>query len=152
MRDLGHTQARAIGDAERGLVLQARCSFEQPRRFLYAEHIRQLVMIAGDHQGTRQIPALQRHQKQEPQRRDRTVDGGRPYAVLMLVELEAADILRRRGVGRAPEECREAPDMTNVVLPRVEPRPRMSMSCCMRWRSGEIGALIDGVSMASSSR
>jgi len=68
VRDLGHTQARAIGDAECGLVLEARCGLEQSPRFLHAEHIRKLAMIAGDHQGTRQIPALQCHQKQEPQR------------------------------------------------------------------------------------
>ena len=41
------------------------------------------------------------------------------YAVLMLIKLEAADIVRRRGIGRAPEERGKAPDMTNVVLPRV---------------------------------
>lgn len=32
VRDLRHAQARAIGDTERGLVLDARCCFEQPRR------------------------------------------------------------------------------------------------------------------------
>lgn len=119
VRDLGHTQARAIGDAERGLVLQAGCGFEQPSRFLHAEHIRQLAVIAGDHQGARQIPALQCHQEQEPQRRDRAVDGRRSHAVLMLIQLEAADIVRSRGVGGAAEERGEAPDVANVVLLRV---------------------------------
>ena len=118
-RDLGHAQTRAIGNAERGLVLQARCSFEQLRRFLHTEHIRQLAVIAGDHEGARQIPALQCHQKQEPQRRDSAVDGRRSDALLMLIQLEAADIVRRRGVGRAAEERGEAPDVTNVVLLRV---------------------------------
>ncbi len=33
-----------------------------------------------------------------------------------------------------------------------ERSPRMSMSCCMRWRSGVIGASVDRVFMASSSR
>lgn len=33
-----------------------------------AEHVRQFAVIAGDHQCARQIPALQCHQKQEPQR------------------------------------------------------------------------------------
>ena len=37
----------------------------------------------------------------------------------MLMQLEAADVLGRRGVGRAPKERGEAPDMTNVVLLRM---------------------------------
>lgn len=152
MHDLGYTQARAIGDTERGLVLEAWCGLEQPPRFLHAEHIRQLAVIAGNHQCARQIPALQRHQKQESQRRDGAVDGRRSDALLMLIKLEAADIVRRRGVGRTPDKRGEAPNVTNVVLPRVGAEPRMSMSCCMRWRSGETGASVDGVAMASSSR
>ena len=36
--DLGHPQARAIGVAERGLVLEARRSFEEARDFLLAQH------------------------------------------------------------------------------------------------------------------
>ncbi|BCH21585.1 hypothetical protein MesoLjLb_13700 [Mesorhizobium sp. L-8-3] len=68
MRDLGHAQACAIRNTEGGLVLEAWCGFEQSRRFLNAEHIRQLAVIAGDHQCAGQIPALQCHQKQEPQR------------------------------------------------------------------------------------
>ena len=39
VHDLAHTQACAIGD-ERDLSLEARCGFEQPPRFLHAEHIR----------------------------------------------------------------------------------------------------------------
>lgn len=119
MRDFGHAKARAIGDPERGLVLEAGCGFEQPPRFLDAEHIRQRAVIAGDHKGTRQIPALQCHQKQKPQRRDSTVDGRRPNTVLMLIQLETTDIFWRRGVGRAPEKRGEATDVTNVVLPRM---------------------------------
>lgn len=103
-------------DAQRGLALEARCSFEQPPRVLHAEHTRQLAVIAGDHQRARQIPALHCHQEQELQRRDRAVDGRRPYALHMLIQLEAADIVRRRGVGG---KRREAFDVANVVLPRA---------------------------------
>jgi hypothetical protein len=116
MRDFGNAKARAIGDPERGLVLEAGCGFEQPPRFLDAEHIRQRAVIAGDHKGTRQIPALQCHQKQKPQRRDSAVNGRRSHAVLVLIQLEAADILWRRCVGRAADKRGEAPDVTNVVL------------------------------------
>jgi len=58
----------------------------------------------------------QRHQKHEPQRRGRAVDGRRPDAVLMLIQLEATDVLGRRSIGRASEEGCEAPVVTNVVL------------------------------------
>src|SRR5262245_17168641 len=40
----------------------------------------------------------------------------------MLLQLEASDILRRRGVGSAPKERGEAPDMTNVILLRMRPQ------------------------------
>ncbi|CAI2931859.1 protein of unknown function [Aminobacter niigataensis] len=35
----------------------------------------------------------------------------------MLIQLEAEDVLGRRGIGRASEEDCEASDVTNVVLP-----------------------------------
>lgn len=139
-------QTRAIGDTERGPVLDARRCFEQSRRFLHAQHVRQLAWMAHDHQHTCQIPPLQRHQEQEPQRRDRAVDGRGPDAALMLIQLEATDVLGRRSIGRGSEEGCEAPDVTNVVLLGMGPKPRMSMSRCMRWRSGVIGALVDRVS------
>lgn len=75
VRDLGHTQACTLGDAERSLVIEAGCGFEQPPSFLDAEYIWQFAVITGDRQSTRQIPALQRHQEEEPQRRYRAVDG-----------------------------------------------------------------------------
>ena len=58
VRHLGDAQPGAIGDPERGLVFDARCRLEQPGRLLDAEHVRQLALIAGDHQGPRQIPPL----------------------------------------------------------------------------------------------
>ena len=57
VRDLGHAQARAIGDTERGLVLDARRRLEQPRRFLDAQHLGQLARIPGDHQARAPDPA-----------------------------------------------------------------------------------------------
>ena len=120
MRDLAHAQTRAISYAKRGLVLEAGCGFEQPSRFPpHAQHLGQLARVPDDHQRTRQIPPLQRHEEQEPQRRHRTVDRRRANTVLVLIKLESADLLRRRGVRRAPEECGEASDLANVVLLRM---------------------------------
>ena len=142
VRDLGHAQARAIGDTERGLVLDAWRRFEQPRRFLHAQHLGQLARIPGDHQRARQIPPLQRHREQEAQRRDRAVDRRRADAVLMLVQLEAPDVLGRRGVGSAPKERGKAPDMTNVVLLRMRsqaPHQHVLLHALAKRRDRSIG-------------
>eukprot|EP01137_Pigoraptor_chileana_P001308 Opistho-2@38752 len=48
VRDLRHTQPRAIGDTERGLVLDPRRCFQQLRRFIDTEHIGQLARITRD--------------------------------------------------------------------------------------------------------
>jgi hypothetical protein len=45
-QDLGHPQARAVGDAERGIVLEARRGFEETRHFLLAQHLRQVRAFA----------------------------------------------------------------------------------------------------------
>lgn len=106
------------GDTERGLVLDAWRRFEQPRRFLNAQS-GQLARISRDHQSARQIAPPQPHGEQEPQRRDCAVDRRRPHAVLMLTQLEAPNVLGRRGVGSTAKERGKAPDMTNVVLLRM---------------------------------
>lgn len=82
---LSATGLHGCRDTERGFVLDARCCFEQPRRFLHAQHVRQLAWVAHHHQHTGQTPPRQRHQEQESQRRDRAVDNRRPDAVLMLM-------------------------------------------------------------------
>ena len=66
--NFGHTQAYTVGNVKRGLVLDARCSFQQPGRFLHTKHTRQLAVVTGDHQCARQIPALQGHQEKKLQR------------------------------------------------------------------------------------
>jgi len=50
---------------------------------------------------------------------DRTVDARRLHAALRLVQLEAAQILRRRRIGRAADEGRERPHLANVVAVRL---------------------------------
>ena len=62
---------------------------------------------------------IERHAEEETQRRHRAVDGRRAHAGLGLVQLEAAKILRRRAVGRAPEEGGEGPDVTDIVVARL---------------------------------
>lgn len=102
VRHLGDAQAGAIGDPERGLILDAWCRLEQPGRLLDAEHVGQLALIAGNHQGPRQIPPLQRHVEQEAQSRDGTIDRGGVDTVFMLKELVAADIVCRGHIRALP--------------------------------------------------
>ncbi len=115
MRHFRHPQAGAIGDAERGPVLDTRRRLEQPANLLDAQHIGQLPGITGQYQAARQVGPVERHAEQEAQRRDRTVDGGCSGTVLALVKLEPADILSARGIGGLAQECGEAQNVTNIV-------------------------------------
>ena len=79
----------------RGLVLNA---LESKRRLLYDEALAYVTAQAArqgptDPEATR---AVERHGEQEAQGRDRRVDARRLHAALPLVQLEAADIVRRR--------------------------------------------------------
>jgi len=56
---------------------------------------------------------------EETQGRDRTVDARRLHAGLRLVQLETAQILRRRRVGRPADEGCERPHVANVVAARL---------------------------------
>jgi len=119
VRDLGDAQARTVGDAERGLILDAGCRLEQARGLLDAQHIGQLAGMPHDHQRAREIAPPQRHREQEAQRRHRAVDGRWSDPALMLMELEAPDILCGRRVGRTAQERREPPNITDIVLLRM---------------------------------
>src|SRR5207244_9805091 len=59
---------------------------------------------------------IERHAEKEAQGRDRAVDARRLHAALRLVQLEAAQILRHRDIGRAADEGRKCPDIPNVVV------------------------------------
>src|SRR5439155_1661827 len=75
--------------------------------------------MAYDRKPSGKIRPLERHGEEETQGRDRAVDARRLHAALRLVELEAAQILRCRRIGRAADEGRERPDVANVVVARL---------------------------------
>ena len=112
---LRDAQARAVGGAERRLVLQPRRRFEQPADLRDAEHVRELAGLAHQDEATRQVRPVEGDGEEEAQRRHGSVDGGRLDASLGLMDLEAADVLGRRAVGRAFEEGGEASDAADVV-------------------------------------
>lgn len=66
--DLGHAQSRAVGDAERGLVLQAGRCFEQASHlFLVQDHQRLARLMHAGEMATEFWP-VERDVEEEPQR------------------------------------------------------------------------------------
>lgn len=112
---LGDAQPGAVGGGERRLVLRPRRRLEQKGHFLDAQHGRQPARFAHDGEPPGQVRPIQRHGEEEAQGRDRAVDARWLHAGLGLVQLEAAQILRRRRARRPADEGRERPDVPNVI-------------------------------------
>jgi len=62
--------AFAVGDAERGLVLEAGRGFEETRHLFLAQHDRRLARLVHDRQRTNEVGPFERHVEKEPQRGD----------------------------------------------------------------------------------
>lgn len=67
----------------------------------------------------RKIGAIERVREKEAQRADDAVHRWRRDACLLLFDLELPDILGARGVGRAPEQAREPPDVAKIITLRL---------------------------------
>ena len=113
--DLGYPQARTIGGAERGLVLDAGGGRQKLRNLLGAQHQRQLARLVHKRQVSRRIGPIERYAEEEPQRRDRRVDGRRADAVLGQVQLKQTQVLMRSCVRGLPEKAGEVPNHTDVI-------------------------------------
>src|SRR6266850_1591883 len=70
-------QARAVGHAQRRLVLEPGCGIEQPRYLLGAEHHRQLARLVNEMGVLDNIVTLERDPEKEPQGRYGLIEGGR---------------------------------------------------------------------------
>ena len=75
--------------------------------------------LRHDGEPPRQIRPVERHREEEAQGRDRAVDARRLHAALRLVQLEEAQLFRRRRVGRPADEGRECPHVPDIIAPRV---------------------------------
>jgi hypothetical protein len=101
------------------LVLRPRRRLEQQRDLLDAQYSRQPARFAYDREPSGKVRPVERDGEEETQGRDRAVDAWRLHAGLRLVQLEAAQILRRRRVGRPANEGRECPHIANIVVARL---------------------------------
>src|SRR5271169_6391941 len=113
--DLGYTQARAIGHAERRSVFDARGGREKSSHLLRAQNDWNPARLAHQRQTPDQIVAFERHLEKEPQRDDRCVDDSRAHMGLRHVLLKQTKVFGGCGIGRAAEKSREALDVTDVV-------------------------------------
>ena len=105
--------------ASAALYFGPRRRLEQQRDLLEAQHGRQPARFAHDREPSGKVRSVERHGEEETQGRDRAVDARRLHAGLRLVQLEAAQILRRRRVGRPADEGCERPHVANVVAARL---------------------------------
>lgn len=91
-RHFRDTQAGAIGDRERRLVLEAGGDVEQPGNLVAAQHHRQLARVRQTNELARQIGTIDRMREEEAQRRHDAVHGRRGDAILLLLDLEPAQV------------------------------------------------------------
>src|ERR1700683_2089032 len=63
-----------------------------------------------------EVGPLQRHVKEEPQRRDSGVDARNADPLLRHMHLEATNVLTRRAIRRPSEESGKAPEVADVIL------------------------------------
>ena len=115
VRDLGHPQACAVGDAERGFVLEAGRGFEETRHFLLAQHHRRLARPLHRRQMPDEVGPFERDLEEEPQRRARRVDAPRADLMLGEMQLISTKVLARGGIRRTAEKGREVPHVPDVV-------------------------------------
>ena len=114
--DLGGAQARAVGHAQRCLVLEPRRRVEQPRHLLRAQHHRQLARLVDERRMFDDLVALEGDPEKEPQRRDGLIEGRHADAARREMQLISPHVLEARRVGRAAEEGGEVLDSLHVVM------------------------------------
>ena len=97
--DFRDAQPGAVGGGERRLVFRRRCRLQQQHHLLDAEHCRYPPRVRHNGEPARQIRPVERHRKEEAQSRDRAIDARRLQTAPRLVQLEEAQLFRRRRVG-----------------------------------------------------
>src|SRR5262252_11153572 len=126
--DLAAAQTGAVGDAERGLILQtgAGRGLEQPGDLICSEHSRQLARIVCAGQLMGEVGAAERDGEEEAQCRGLPIHLRWLRALLDLRKLEAADVVAGCGVGRAAEKSGKGLDMSDIISDISRPLPHFS--------------------------
>src|SRR5258708_24227682 len=105
---LAGAQAAAIAETKQRADLEVVGDGEQPPRLVRAHHQRDLLGLADVIDLGRKIQSPQRHAKQEPQPGHDAVAVADAHTRLRKVELELANVLGCRRVGRALEKRGES--------------------------------------------
>ena len=88
---------------------------EQPAHLLGAQDVGQRARMVEADQPAGEIGPVDRMDEEEAQGRDDGIHRRHPEADLLLRDLETAQVVDGRRVGRAPQERRQTPDITKVV-------------------------------------
>src|SRR6266851_3282879 len=123
---LAGAQAAAVAETEQRADLEVAGDGQQAPRLVRAHHQRDLLRLTDVIDLGRKIQSPQCHAEQEPQPGHDAVAVADAHAGLGQVQLEAADILRRRRIGRAIEKrgkplaaVNVAPLRARTEFPRV---------------------------------
>src|ERR1700758_4934341 len=116
--DLAAAQTGAVGDAERGLVLEtgAGRGLDQAGDLLPSKNPRQLPRVVRAGQLMGEVGAPERDGEEEAQCRGLRIHLWWLGTLLDLCELEAADIVAVRGIGGAAEKSGKGLDMPDIVV------------------------------------
>src|SRR5262245_50288222 len=119
--DLAAAQAGAVGNAERGLVLETGTwrGLDQPGDLFWSEHPRQLARIVRAGQLMGEVGAAESNGEEEAQRRGLPIHLRRLRALLDLRKLEAADVVAGRSVGGAAEKSGKGLNILDIVALRL---------------------------------
>src|SRR5258708_143709 len=101
---LGGAQTRAIGHAQRRLVLEPRRCIEETRHLLRTQHDRQLAGLMDERGVLDDGGSFERDPEEEPERRHGAIENRYMRAVRRQVQLKAPYVLEARLVGRPSEE------------------------------------------------
>src|SRR5215831_16463820 len=115
--DLAAAQTGAVGDTERGLVLEtgAGRGLDQLGDLLASKNPRQLPRVVRAGQLMGEVGAPKRDGEKEAQRRGLRIHLRWLRTLLDLCELEAADVVAARGIGGAAEKSGKGRDMPDIV-------------------------------------
>src|SRR5258708_6965931 len=119
--DLAAAQTGAVGDTERGLVLETGTGrgLKQPADLIWRKDPRQLPRIVCAGQLMGEVGAADRDSEEEAQRRGLGIHLRWLCTLLDLCELEAADVVASRSVGRAAEKVGKCLDLPDIIALRL---------------------------------